>query len=111
MTDYNDGKWHGWNGGKCPVHPKTEVDAVAMFRALGCEQFQYSSVRTSGDLDWSADTAYPIIAFRVTKEHREPREWWICAGRAFASLESAEAFQASGRLYDRIYQAREVLVE
>lgn len=25
MTDYNDGKIHGWNGGDCPVHPETEV--------------------------------------------------------------------------------------
>ena len=28
MTNYNDGKWHGWNGGECPVHPKSMVDAV-----------------------------------------------------------------------------------
>ncbi len=21
MTDYNDGKWHGWNGGECRVTP------------------------------------------------------------------------------------------
>lgn len=25
MTNYNDGKWHGWNGGKCPVHPESIV--------------------------------------------------------------------------------------
>ena len=25
MTDYNDGKWHGWNGGECPVHPESEL--------------------------------------------------------------------------------------
>ena len=24
---YNDGKIHGWNGGDCPVHPKSRVRA------------------------------------------------------------------------------------
>ena len=28
MTDYNDGKWHGWNGGECPVHPGSVVSVV-----------------------------------------------------------------------------------
>ena len=28
MTGYNDGKWHGWNGGECPVHPKSRVQGL-----------------------------------------------------------------------------------
>ena len=28
MTNYNDGRWHGWNGGECPVHPETVVVVV-----------------------------------------------------------------------------------
>ena len=28
MEDYNDGGWHLWNGGECPVHSKTVVEAV-----------------------------------------------------------------------------------
>ena len=64
MTDYNDGKWHGWNGGGCPVHPKSEVrlwDA-----ASGQEAF------TAADAaHWSFSGA-----FRVTKPYRAPREWW-----------------------------------
>ena len=32
MTNtYNDGKWHGWNGGECPVHPKTVVDYLWLY--------------------------------------------------------------------------------
>ena len=23
MVDYNDGNWHGWDGGECPVHPES----------------------------------------------------------------------------------------
>ena len=26
--NYNDGRWHGWNGGECPVHPETVVVVV-----------------------------------------------------------------------------------
>lgn len=74
MTDYNDGKWHGWNGGKCPVHPKSEVEAV-------CESTCHSGYgrvtwKVAGDMTWS-ETLQPIIAFRVVKEYREPREWWL----------------------------------
>ena len=28
MTDYNDGKWHGHNGERCPVHAQTVVEVV-----------------------------------------------------------------------------------
>lgn len=26
--NYNDGKFHSWNGGECPVHPHTVVEAI-----------------------------------------------------------------------------------
>lgn len=71
MTDYNDEKWHGWNGGECPVHPKSVVEAVWMsggpFR---------SEQRKAGDFRWDAPVS-KIVAFRVVKEYRVPREWWI----------------------------------
>jgi len=67
MTNYNDGKWHGWNGGECPVHPKTKVEACGV-RWYGAE--------TATDFDWDESTEPAIVAFRVTKEHKEPRVLW-----------------------------------
>lgn len=77
MTNYNDGQWHGWNGGECPVHPKTEVEAVVRPAPAGGDEYKPAIPSIAGRIHWGADTLYPIIAFRVTKEHREPREWWI----------------------------------
>ena len=69
MTDYNDGKWHGWNGGECPVHPKSVVE-VALHRGVSLHAINASR------WDWSDDDC-PIIAFRVVKEYREPREVYL----------------------------------
>lgn len=63
-TNYNDGKWHGWNGGECPVHPETVVKG---FMSYPCH-----FTGQAGFMDWSH-----IKQFRVIKEHREPREWWL----------------------------------
>ena len=65
MTNYNDGKWHGWNGGECPVHPKTRVKAI--------EESTLTWEAEAGDCDWPSFRG----CFRVTKEHKEPREFWI----------------------------------
>ena len=70
MTDYNNGKWHGWNGGECPVHPETEIEIVT---DSGCSAFILCAPRWV----WSSDAIEPIRAFRVVKGHREPRECWI----------------------------------
>ena len=71
MTNYNDGKWHGWNGGECPVHPKSVDDVVFddglahISRTEKCAKgFCWGPVST-------------IVAFRVIKEHREPKEYTI----------------------------------
>lgn len=66
-VNYNDGKWWGWNGGECPVHPETIGD-ITYFDGMtykDCKMGQY---------DWDA----PLL-FRVIKEHREPREGWVYA--------------------------------
>lgn len=76
MTNYNDGKWHGHNGGECPVHPETVVHAV------------YQNTHSFGEITGKAvDVAWdhPIIAFRVIKEHKQPREFWIHAGQIYMS--------------------------
>ena len=78
MTNYNDGKWHGWNGGERPVHPNTVVD---VFFADGRKG---SSKEEAKVLRWSRISSIgDIVAFRVVKEHREPRETggFAAAGR------------------------------
>ena len=70
MTNYTDGNWWGWNGGDCPVHPGTVVEYVCR------DTLRDEDV--AGNLVWDEadEECDPIIAFRVTKEHKEPREWW-----------------------------------
>ena len=69
MTDYNDGKWHGWNGGECPVHRRSEVE---------CSYTDRKSITSSaGSFPWDATNVDRPAAFRVIKQHREPREFWI----------------------------------
>ena len=105
MTDYNDGQWHGWNGGECPVHPKTEVDAVFGDGGKQC------SIAGS-HLDWSGPDVLPrsyVAAFRVVKAYREPREWWLVNGSvAMASLPAAKALCEGNEGYT-ITHVREVM--
>ena len=70
MTNYNDGKIHGWNGGDCPVHPETVV-RVWFFDYKGYEQ-------KAGGFEWlSREEDWSIIAFQVIKEYREPKTIWV----------------------------------
>jgi len=65
MTDYNDGQIHGWNGGECPVHPKSRVEAR-----------EWSGVwlaTEAEDCDWPSMRG----CFRVVKAYREPRVFWV----------------------------------
>ena len=69
-VNYDDGKIHGWNGGDCPVHPKTQVKFWGRIGKV--------SIGVAGFLRWSHTNASDdIIAFYVLKEYREPREFWI----------------------------------
>lgn len=67
MTDYNNGEWHGWNGGECPVHPRTVVRAAT---STGSK-----SPARAGHVNWESEDL--VIAFQVTKEYKEPREFWL----------------------------------
>lgn len=69
MTDYNDGKWHGWDGGECPVHPKTLVQA-ADYNGI-------SPIIYADDLNWEPITENKIAAFRVVKKFEEPKVVWV----------------------------------
>lgn len=70
MVDYNDGKWPGWDGGECPVHPETVVEYVWNGSAGLVSQTE----KAGSGLGWMSTGKYHMIAFRVIKEYREPRE-------------------------------------
>lgn len=75
MTDYNDGNWHGWNGGKCPVHPMSEVEAI--YLCDGSPPKGSPVADLAREFDWEGFGACELVVFRVVKVHREPREWWV----------------------------------
>lgn len=67
MSDYNDGKWHGWNGGNCPVHPKSKVQVatnIGVFTDL------------AGKFEWD-NSVSPIVAFKVVEKFEEPKVIWV----------------------------------
>jgi len=68
MTNYNDGLWHGWNGGECPVRPESIIEIVSSGGNLIKMAANYGA--------WDHPTMQ-LIAFRVVAEHKEPREFWI----------------------------------
>ena len=84
MTDYNDGKWHGWNGGECPVHPKSQVDAVCT--SIVPSGYGRATWKTAGEINWAAGIPSEVVAFRVVKEHREPREVYLNEWRQYNLL-------------------------
>ena len=75
MTDYNDGKWHGWNGGECPVHPESIVDHVWRFVAEGCTKSTLVTGTSAGNVAFSEPSFGNVIAFRVTKPYVAPEEY------------------------------------
>lgn len=104
MTDYRDGKIHGWNGGECPVHPKDEVD---VWLTDGLHEGM-----TASEWDWKEETD-PVAAFRVTKAYREPREVWINEyphqGLRDRHYETKDAAESNGLAGARPILFREVL--
>ena len=66
MSNYNDGRWHGWAGGECPLHPQTEAHFVYDdgYVLYNDEAGDPNTARWTHD--WKGRK---IIAFRVTKEH------------------------------------------
>ncbi len=122
MTNYNDGKWHGWNGGECPVHPMTIVAAIYGGETPDVPETRLDGViRLAGQFQsscWNHDEIISIrskiIAFRVVKEHREPREFWVCESPdhrrpvVFASEAEMKAASWVPGL-DQITHVREVL--
>ena len=69
MTDYNDGNWHGWNGGECPVHPLSLVEV----RFVDGDRTHFRQTDTAGEHVWEWTDDYDdIVVFRVVKPYVEP---------------------------------------
>jgi len=75
VTNYNDGKWHGWNGGDCPVHPKTIVEYVWHDPIRSTAGF--GGALLAHDFGHSRLAWVHVVKFRVIKEHKKPREFWL----------------------------------
>ena len=77
MTDYSEykkGVWYGWNGGECPVHPKSVVEYVwVQDGRTGISERMAGKDISGAEPSWSSN----IKAFRVTAQHFEPREVWL----------------------------------
>jgi len=71
MTSYNDGNWHGWIGGECPVHPDSLVEVIHIAKG---EPSRIQEHEAASQI-WEN-----VVAFRVVKERKEPREFWIYEG-------------------------------
>lgn len=98
MTNYNDGEWHGHNGGECPVHPKTEVEYI-----WKCEGNVGRHKRIAGEDESQVSPAWEnqVIAFRVIREHVEPREVWMVQDDNKDWLE-ADALQIGAVLFREV---------
>jgi hypothetical protein len=88
-VDYNDGKWHRWAGGECPVHPSSVVHATFLVD-IGEPR---TDSRLARMFNWGA-CASPIVSFRVTKGYVEPpkvpREFWVMSGDLLVRLQKPE---------------------
>ena len=92
--DYNSGKWIGWNGGECPVHPNTVVEYITATDGPVRRESAYGEVEARR-LSWVDDEeGWIVVAFRVVKEYREPSECWAVGKHMHDSLADAEAFRA-----------------
>jgi len=95
MTDYNDGEWHLWHGGDCPVHPKSVVDVVwhdARRNTAGFADARQARASEGPTLAWPN-----VVKFRVVTPHVEPvkpREWWVYLGGAHDTEAEAIDFRA-----------------
>lgn len=101
MTNYNDGKWHRFNGSECPVHPRSTVTTSFIL--------PHQPPREIHEIQAIHSFWGNVIAFRVTKEYKEPREYWICqpldGGRSLILDKEPPAIQ----FYLKVVHVREVV--
>lgn len=115
MTDYNDGNWHEWNGGECPVHPESEIDAV--WPSMMYDRKSYRDARKAKDFPWILGGGLVPFLFRVTKPHVEPpkpREFWANEydwGFSYLNDSKAKADENATEARIRCIHLREVIEE
>ena len=66
---YITGQWYGWNGGECPVHPKSKVEVRLCNPA---EEFGDMTDIADG-WDWVFRGSSGIVSFRVVTPYVEPK--------------------------------------
>jgi hypothetical protein len=90
MTEYVTGQIYGWNGGECPVHPKTKVEV--WFRS----GVWANKKGDAGLCSWDhTDGGTDIVCFQVVTPYAEPKviyvnEYADGADIAYASEEDAK---------------------
>ena len=75
MTNYNDGAWHGWNGGECPVHPESVIEWV-WHDAVAPRDTRIMAAGLGEGLAEHANWLM-VIRFRVVRPYVAPREGWV----------------------------------
>jgi len=95
--DYNNGLWHGWNGGECPVHPETVIQGLEGHGVGWTEAY-------AKDNHWESFRG----AFRVTKEHKEPKDFWLCYRLLAAAPEVRYSLPQNNEDYLTVIHVREV---
>lgn len=91
--NYNDGEWHGWNGGECPVHPKTEIEGYWHGADGTAEGYVVFNSGLAGRYNFIHDGGACLRLFRVIKEHHEPRTIWVFGNHNFKTEEAAIKFR------------------
>lgn len=91
-VNYNDGNWHGWGGEYMKpaiVHDKSIVEFIwhdENTDETGKDQMQAGWNDIDERPAWSN-----VLKFRVIKEYREPREFWIEVETGRATTEPCHA--------------------
>ena len=71
--NYNDGLWHGWNGGECPVDPGTMINAIFDDKS----GFVGDKTERADFFRWDGSLA--PVAFRVVHPAPpQPRTIYLC---------------------------------
>jgi hypothetical protein len=74
------GKWIGWNGGEMPFHKNTKFEVIILDTTCGESEFRgEGSIILIRECWLHAETHKHVIAYRVVKEYKEPREFWMAS--------------------------------
>lgn len=103
MTEYVTGQIYGWNGGKCPVHPDTQVNV--WFRGQGPEFSVKADYFAWKHCDTSFQSNGDIVCFQVITPYAEPKVIWVneyADGRVSGSTSEEEVKYVGSSWHTRI---------